>query len=80
MKLTETGLTSQNQQKIDPKRALSCDNMPSQEDFDFECKEEDNIREKFEIIGIQMDFHKTGILYLKELVFLTKNNKKSHKC
>ena len=42
----------------------------AQEDFDFEYKEDDNVREKFEIIGIKMDIHKNGILYLKELVHI----------
>ncbi len=52
--------------------------VPTTEDFDFECKEEDTIREKFEIIGIQMDFHKNGILYLKELVLFSNQSKSPH--
>ena len=42
----------------------------TQENFEFDCKEGDNVHELFEIIGIKMDLHKTGILYLKELVLL----------
>lgn len=41
------------------------------DDFKFEePKEYDKIKEKFEIIAIQMDIHKNGILYLKELVLI----------
>lgn len=38
-------------------------------DFSFEEGKTDEIKEKFEVIGIQMDIHKNGTLYLKELVF-----------
>ena len=38
------------------------------EDFLFDQPETDEAREKFEVIGIKMDLHKNGILYLKELV------------
>ncbi len=42
-----------------------------EEEFDFEeAKDYDSVKEKFEIIGIKMDIHKSGVLYLKELVSL----------
>ncbi len=37
------------------------------DDFDFDYQEEDRVRERFEVLGIQMDLHKNGVLYLKEL-------------
>ena len=39
-------------------------------DFEFEEGEMDNIRERFEIMAIKMDVHKTGTLYLRELVYI----------
>ncbi len=41
-----------------------------QAEFAFECEDgvENRVREKFEVMGIQMDIHKNGTLYLKELV------------
>ena len=39
------------------------------EEFNFEeGKDYDRTKEKFEIIGIKMDVHKSGVLYLKEMV------------
>ena len=39
------------------------------DEFTFEEPEGyDLVREKFEILGIKMDIHKNGVLYLKELV------------
>ena len=43
---------------------------PSSEEFVFEEPEDyDWVKEKFEIIGIKMDIHKNGVLFLKELVY-----------
>jgi len=42
------------------------------DEFIFEEPEDyDWVREKFEIMGIKMDIHKNGVLFLKELVFFT---------
>lgn len=39
------------------------------DEFIFEAPAEyDWVKEKFEIIGIKMDIHKNGVLFLKELV------------
>ncbi len=44
---------------------------PDEAQFSFEePTESDTVREKFEILGIKMDVHKSGVLYLKELVRL----------
>ena len=53
------------------------------EEFTFEEPDDyDSVREKFEILGIEMDIHKNGVLYLKELVldfvFSNSNRKYSY--
>lgn len=42
----------------------------SKNKFTFEEAEQDSVREKFEVIGIKLNLHKNGTLYLKELVLL----------
>ena len=41
----------------------------NEDEFTFDEPDDyDQVKEKFEIVGIKMDIHKNGVLYLKELV------------
>ncbi len=62
---------------VDMTAARSSDRSGDAEGFNFEEGKTDEVREKFEIIGIKMDLHKNGTLYLKELVKLSMNQPKT---
>jgi hypothetical protein len=36
--------------------------------YEFQIEEKDSAREKFEILAMKMDIHKSGILFINELV------------
>ena len=56
--------------KMGVTKAATITNSPvkNSDDFNFEEGNTDELMEKFEVIGIKMDIHKNGTLYLKELV------------
>jgi hypothetical protein len=51
------------------KSTVTSQKSTTSEEFIFEEPEDyDWVKEKFEIMGIKMDIHKNGVLFLKELV------------
>ncbi len=41
---------------------------PPPEDMEFDSEREDDFLEQLNVIGIKMDLHKCGLLYLRDLV------------
>ena len=44
---------------------------PENEEMEFDSENRDELLEQLNVIGIKMDIHKSGMLYLKEAVFVT---------